>query len=216
MFGTVTYVGSTKRGTYAAGRERRERIIDAAATKFAEEGYSQTSLAEIAREAGITTPGLTHHFPTKQHLLLAIADRRFNLATALADATLPDTDGLGPLRLMLRISEMFAEHPELTQLFVLVSSEAADPSSAAHTLYEERYGRVVSELAESFRAGVDNGWLRADIDYDAVARECIAVSDGIQLQWVITRGAVDLVGIIRNHLQRLAPTITVTGTPVTL
>lgn len=207
---------SAKRGTYTVGRERRDRILDAAAAKFAADGYSRTSLAEIAREVGLTTPGLTHHFPTKQHLLLAIAERRFSLATALADSSPPDTDGLGPLRLMLRITERFAEQPALTQLFVLVSSEAADPSSPAHALYQERFNRVVRELADAFRVGVASGWLRHDIDVDDIARECLAISDGIQLQWVISDGAVDPVRIIRAHLERLAPSITVAGTPVIL
>ncbi|GAA5036032.1 TetR/AcrR family transcriptional regulator [Microbacterium fluvii] len=209
-------MGSTKRGSYAVGRRRRDEILDAAAEKFAEAGYSQTSLAEIARTVGLTTPGLTHHFPTKQHLLLAIADRRFDVAHEIADSSSTDADGLGPLRMMIRITARFAEQPALAQLFVLVSAEAADPSSPAHSLYQERYARVVGELTEAFQLGVAEGLLRADLDYVDIARECIAVSDGVQLQWVISQGAIDLVGIIRGHLERLIPTITVAGVPVSL
>ena len=179
-------------------------------------GYSKTSLAEVAREVGLTTPGLTHHFPSKQHLLLAIAERRLDVATELARSAPPDSDGLGPLRLMLRIAETFAAQPALVELFVLVAAESADPSSTAHSLYAERYDRVIDELAASFRDGVDRGWLRADVDYQGVARECVALADGLQLQWVLTRGTVDMVGLIRAHLERLARAITIAGDPVEL
>ncbi|TGD13583.1 TetR/AcrR family transcriptional regulator [Brevibacterium sp. S111] len=204
------------RGSYAVGRRRRDRIVDVATAKFTEGGYSRTSLAEIAREVGLTTPGLTHHFPTKQHLLLAVADRRLNIATALVESSPPDVDGLGPLRLMLRISKRLAEEPALAELFVLVSAEAADPNGPAHPLFVEHYTKVVEELAGLLRAGADNGFLRTDIDYVDVARECIAVADGVQLQWVITRGEVDLVGIIRRHLERVGESITVSAEPVCL
>lgn len=105
---------------------------------------------ERVEQVGITTPGLTHHFPTKQHLLLAIVERRFDVA-----------------------------QPGLMELFVLVSAEAADRASAAHDLFQKRYTRITNEIAAFFAAEVDSGALRPDLDYHAGARECIAVSDGL-------------------------------------
>ncbi|MEV6302996.1 TetR/AcrR family transcriptional regulator [Actinoplanes sp. NPDC051861] len=196
----------TRRGTYAVGRARREQILDVATAKFATQGYSRTSMARIARDVGLTGPGLTHHFPTKTHLLVAVAERRFDLINEWAATTEGD-----PLRQMVRMAHMFAAQPGLIELFVLVSAEAADPTSAAHSLYVDRYERVVAALVASFRHGVESGHLRADVDYEAVARECIAVADGLQLQWVITGGTIDLPALIRGHLERLAPAILTSG-----
>jgi len=209
-------VVSTKRGSYAVGRERRERILDVATERFATEGYSQTSLADIARAVGLTTPGLKHYFPTKQHLLLAIADHRFDIAADLAASAQLDDDGLGLFRQMLHITEWFASQPALTELFVFISAEAADPNSPAHALFAQRYEHAVASLADALRAGSEQGRLRADIDHESIARECIAVADGIQLQWVITRGALDMTALIRGHIERLLPAITVSGEPVAL
>jgi len=209
-------VVESRRGNYAAGRARRDQILDAAAAKFAANGYSETSLAEVAREAGLTTPGLTHHFPSKLHLLMGITERRFDLAAEVARKAPPDTDGLGPLRLMLGLSETFSREPALIELFVLVAAEAADPHSPARTFYDERYTATIEELVASFEAGVRAGRLRNDLDYRAIARECIAISDGLQLQWVITHGSIDILAIIRGHLERLALTILSPGNPATL
>jgi hypothetical protein len=38
----------------------------------------------------------------------------------------------------------------------------------------------------------------------------------VQLQWALTGGRIDLVDIIRNHLERLAPVILVSGRAISL
>ncbi|GAA2642128.1 TetR/AcrR family transcriptional regulator [Paractinoplanes durhamensis] len=205
-----------ERGSYSVGRARRELIIDVAIANFAELGYTQTSMAKIAQDAGLTGPGLTHHFPTKKHLLVAVAERRFHMLLQLAQQAPEDTDGTGPLRQMIWLAGLLHAQPGMIELFVQVTAEAADPTSAAHDLYLARYQRVVDELTAGFRKGVEAGHLRADLDYDGLARECIAVADGLQLQWVLTGGRIDLLGLIRNHLERLAPAILISGRTVDL
>ncbi len=205
-----------KRGSYAVGRARREQILEVATANFAELGYATTSMAKIAQDVGLTGPGLVHYFPTKQHLLLAVADRRFDIAAQWADAQPADTDGTGPLRLMLRQTEGFLAQPGLIELFVLVSAAAADPANPAHELFTQRYERVVAAIGGMFRAGVAAGHLRSGPDYDMIARECIAVSDGFQLQWVLSGGRLDIVTAVRDHLERLAPIVLVDGRTVTL
>jgi AcrR family transcriptional regulator len=48
--------------------EKQKSILSAAEKLFAEVGYSETSTASIAREAGVTEKTLFKHFPTKMHL----------------------------------------------------------------------------------------------------------------------------------------------------
>ncbi|MGO7984293.1 TetR/AcrR family transcriptional regulator, partial [Rhizobium johnstonii] len=73
--------------------------------KFAQTVYHRTSMAGIAQDVGLTAPGLMHHFPTKQHLLVAVADRRFDLSSTWAEDAPADVDGTAPLRSMLGIAE---------------------------------------------------------------------------------------------------------------
>ncbi|WP_037959311.1 TetR/AcrR family transcriptional regulator [Streptomyces violens] len=197
---------SRVRGSYAVGRERRERIVKAATDLFSTAGYARTSMARVAQDVGISTTGLLHYFPTKQHLLLAVAEHRLDVATALMDAS-TEADGDSLIETLLAITKRFVDEPGLIELFVTLSAEAADPSSAAHELFAARYERTVGELSARFQSCARNGSFRTDIDYDAVARECVAVSDGLQLQWVLSGGRTDLLAGTRAHLERLTWTL---------
>lgn len=190
-------------GSYAVGRERREAILDAATTHFTATGYHQTPMGVIADDVGLTERGLLHHFPSKKHLLLAVAARRFDFVNEWVAAVPDADDGLRPLRALLELTRQFLAHPGLIELFVLGTAEAADRTSPAYTLYAEQYDRVLGDMTADFRLGVDRGILRADRDYVAIARRCIAVCDGLQLQWVLSGGTLDLVGELGDFLEEL-------------
>lgn len=208
--------GGSKRGPYKAGVQRREEILDAATARFEAEGFANTSMSDIARDVGLTPPSLSYHFPSKDAILTALADRRFERTFLAAAETHGDHDGTGTLRLMLMMTRLRATQPELIEVFVRVAGFAVEQSSDARALYVTRYERVIADIAGRFQAAVEAGHLRDDVDYVAVARDMIAVSDGLQIQWVLTDGAVDMVGLMRAHLERIAPEILVSGERVNL
>ncbi len=52
----------------------RKTLMDVGLTLFAERGYSEVSVAELARRAGVSTGALYHHFQSKQGLFKAVYD----------------------------------------------------------------------------------------------------------------------------------------------
>ncbi|MGV1033837.1 MAG: TetR/AcrR family transcriptional regulator [Microbacteriaceae bacterium] len=199
------------RGSYSVGIERRERILAAATENFAREGYLGTSMADIARDVGLTSPGLMHYFPTKQHVLVAVAERRFDLVGDWAHEDRPDIDGTGPFRNMVELTRRIVNYPGLIELFVSLSAEASVPDSPAHELYARRYQIALDELSSSLRRSAAAGYLRPDIDFELIARQCIAVTDGAQLQWVISGGKADIVHIVQDMLEHIAAAMRVDG-----
>jgi AcrR family transcriptional regulator len=84
------------RKTAAETAKTRARILRAARRLFADKGYADASLGEVASRAGVTKGGLYHHFRDKRDLFAAVFDelerelevaaRRAALASGLADA----------------------------------------------------------------------------------------------------------------------------------
>jgi len=205
-----------KRGNYAAGRIRRQQILEAATLHFAQNGYYATSLASIARDIDITTAGLMHHFPTKQHLLVALADHRIETIGSWAREMGTDEDGLEFWRVAVEMSRRMTAKPGLIELFVVVAFSAADPASPIHDLYSERYEMVVKKHAVHYYSGIERGVFRPDINGEELARECIAVVDGLQLQWALSKGALDLAAATRRHHEQQLRSIVTPGVVVDL
>ena len=73
------------------------RIRSVAAELFAEKGYGETSLREIAERLGITKAALYYHYPSKEQLLQAIVQPFFDdirVLVAQAEQELPSGPAL--------------------------------------------------------------------------------------------------------------------------
>jgi AcrR family transcriptional regulator len=56
------------------GAETRQRLLTIALQEFAERGYSDATLKEIAVKAGLTTGAVYHYFSSKSELFIAVAE----------------------------------------------------------------------------------------------------------------------------------------------
>ncbi|MFC4222451.1 TetR/AcrR family transcriptional regulator [Lysinibacter cavernae] len=194
-------------GSYEVGRAKRAEIIEVAAAKFGAAGYYKTPLAQIAADVGLSEGGLMYHFPSKKRLLLAVAEHRFDQTAHWWSGVGPASDPFDIFRGMVVSSLRFEREPGLIELFVLLSAESADITSPSHALFAERYERTITDLAALLHSGAERGVFRADADYLAIARETIAVRDGLQLQWVISGGKVELARGVRDHALRVLSSI---------
>lgn len=194
----------TATGSYAVGRARKAAIVDVATTHFVEAGYFRTPMATIAADVGLSERGLLHHFPTKKHLLLAVAERRFDFVNQWIDDVPEGDDGTRALRALLALTDHFLEQPGLVELFVLVTAECADQTSPAYEMFSQQYGKAVDDMSRHFESGVAAGKLKPGLDYPGIARRCIAMCDGLQLQWVLSGRTLDLHGMLERYLDELA------------
>lgn len=54
---------------------RKDNIIDSALKVFAEKGFADATMTDIAKKAGVSTPALYEYFKTKEDLLFAIPEK---------------------------------------------------------------------------------------------------------------------------------------------
>ena len=109
-------------------RETREALTRAALELFVERGYDETTLAEIAAAAGVSTRTIFAYFPSKEDILFStLQAMRDALAAALADRP-AGTDALTALREFILSSAH--EKTELDHRLGQVI--AADPTLSSH------------------------------------------------------------------------------------
>jgi AcrR family transcriptional regulator len=192
-----------ERGGYAKGRERRDAILAAANEVFAKRGFRGASLATIAKRVGMSEPGLLHHFASKEELLLEVLklrDQHDDERIAQARAA-----HAGPLEVVLELCRQNQERPGIVRLFTILAAESVDDDHPAHEWFLARYGDRRAVLADRLANAQRDGDIDAALDPESVASQILAMFDGLQLQWLLDPGAVDMTAVFDDFLSRLRP-----------
>jgi len=174
----------TRKNGTPRGERSKETILEAALPLFARQGYRGASLASIASAAGLTQPGLLHHFPSKEELLLALLDWR-DRDDGRRLSGLRDGDGLGYLERLEDLVAHNATAPELVALFTTLVGEGTSPEHPAHDYFVERYRRIRARALRTLREGQLAGEIREDVDLETIVPLLFAVMDGLQIQWLL-------------------------------
>ncbi len=168
------------RGAYRKGVEKREEILSIALDVVAREGYRGTTVRDLADAVGLSQTGLLHYFGSKDELLTAVLRRRDEMDAA-EEVDVPVDERLaGSLRHNATV-------PGLVMLYAQMSVEAADPSHPAHDYFQERFALMRVAIAQLIREGQEAGVMPQALDPDMTATIALALSDGLQVQWLYDR-----------------------------
>ncbi|MET4432791.1 AcrR family transcriptional regulator [Mycolicibacterium sp. 624] len=163
----------------AKGDDRKQRILAIAERLVIRNGWRNTSLAQIAKEAGVSPAGLLHHFESKEQLLNAVLDARDTDDDIHADRT-------GDLITEIcRVAERFNRAPELLGTFTVLLIENIDPDAPLHDRLLKRQQAAVDIVADLIRAGQARGRYRADLDPAVKAIEILAFVNGMETAWLL-------------------------------
>ena len=163
----------------AKGEDRRQRILAVAQRLLTRNGWRNTTLGQIAREAGVSPAGLLHHFASKEQLLQAVIDARDAWDDAHADVS---GDIIEQLE---KVADRFTRVPELIGTFTVLQAENLHPDAPLHERFLLRQRASVELVAEAIRRGQRSGRFRADLDPVVKAVEIIAFLNGIETSWLL-------------------------------
>ncbi|WP_250008624.1 TetR/AcrR family transcriptional regulator [Actinoplanes sp. M2I2] len=175
--------------------ERRRQIVEVTTRLIAERGFWGLSMQDVADGCGLTVPGLLHHVGSKDGLLLAVLDHRdredMRSVGEQAPGTLRET--------CAALVRRNAAQPEIVRLFAVLEAESLTPDHPAHDYFDARQRKTVEMLSE----------LATDETGDALtlARQIVALMDGLQLQWLRYPESVDLVAEWEYASARLFVTV---------
>lgn len=183
-------------------RTRKEQVIREATLLFAQYGYRGARLADIAKAANLTEPGLLHHFPTKEHLLMDVLAERDRADQQRFQPTSPgqEDQSLSSLQALVEHNETV---PGLVQLFTVLVAESIDPDHPSHNFFVERYRNIRTNLSLNLKIAQGHGLIRSDIHPDDLAVMIFALMDGLQLQWLMEPNQIHMSTVFQIFLQIL-------------
>lgn len=195
------------RGPYAKSIEVKRGILDACVSAFGESGFHGVSMAEVARRAGISHTGLIHHFPTKEVLLTSVLTMLDARAARFLEEH-ADDDGGDPLAVIRGLLDTVVGRHRgvgIAELSTVLPAEATAPAHPAHEHFRERYSSTRRFLARQFAALQEDGRMRTTLAPDQMAATIIAVTDGLQTQWLYEPEAIDIDGAVVAVLGSFIP-----------
>jgi len=173
------------------GDGTRTRIMDAAETCFAQQGYNATGVAEICERAGLSKGAFYHHFASKQALFVELLNRWLNRlesqwqGTPVLAARVPDK-----LQAMAgTIGTIFRQARGQLPIFLEFWTQAQrDPVLWEATIAP--YHRFRSLFAAMVEEGIAQGDLNP-VDPDLAAQVIVSLAVGLLLQGLLDPEGAD-------------------------
>ena len=188
------------RGARKSTPERRQEIVRAAAKTFGTKGYQKGSLIDIAAQVGMTHAGVLHHFGSKEALLIAVLEYRDEEGLeTLSGQKMPL--GLDLFVHLYRTAAVNAQREGLVQTYAAITGESVTEGHPARSFVISRFTALRGLIEDALRL-VCGSDLPEDICTHA-ATSVIGVMDGIQLQWLLDKEAVDLPEATRFALEAI-------------
>ena len=140
-------------------QRRREEILDAAATLFAQRGYSDTDTQVLADTLCVGKGTLYRYFPSKRELFLAAVDRVMRRLRESIDSRIQDLDDpLEQIALAVRAYlAFFEQHPNFVELLIQERAQFKDRKKAT---YFEHRDLHVERWREKYRGMIAQGRIR--------------------------------------------------------
>lgn len=161
---------------------RRRQIVDTAIRTIAARGFRKSSLAEIAREAGISKGVISYHFAGKSELVEAILARLLREPAEFIKERV-EAHGRFADKLRAYIRANF-EHMKANRNHYVVLVDLWDRRPGAYEPSRHYLARLIE-------GGSESGELR-QVPAKTMASVIQAAIDGMMLQWVFDPGAIDL------------------------
>jgi TetR/AcrR family fatty acid metabolism transcriptional regulator len=172
--------------------DKRDAILKAATRMFARNGFFQSQVADIAREAGIAAGTVYLYFRSKDDLLVSLFERTMREAIAEGRAAL---EGLAnPEERLRRIARLHLERLGRDRDLAVVFQVELRQSTKFMEQFSSTYLRdYLGLIRETIAGGQQTGAFRADINPTVAAKVFFGALDEMATNWVLSRRRYSLI-----------------------
>jgi AcrR family transcriptional regulator len=169
--------------------ERREAILDRAATLFRENGFAGTTIEDVARDLDMSKATVYYYVPSKSVLLAMIADRAMSRALERMDKIAEIRDPRERLKELVRHQVYtIAAEPWLFNVFFDQKQYLDERYRDQLRVKERRYLKV---FIQAVRACMDAGVLPSHIDARYAAQAVLGMTSWLYKWYNPERDSVD-------------------------
>lgn len=188
--------------------DKRRRILDAAVEVFAQNGFYNSKVSQIARAASVADGTIYLYFKSKEDILLsvfidsmdAIIERQLAALTGL-------TDAVERLRTFIKVH--FESVGQSSALAEVITVELRQSAKFMRNTDMSAFGRYLSVIARIIADGQTQGVFVGELNPRRVARMIFGTLDELALEWAMDQRSTSLEEAsdqtVRVFVQGLAP-----------
>lgn len=179
---------------------RKEQILKAAERSFAQKGFHESTIAEIAKEAEVSEGTIYEYFSSKEGLLFSIPEAFTRKAREQSRFHLKLIRGAANrLRAIIYLYlHTWQEHPDYAVINLLILKGNMNfRKTEGYRLIREGF----QEISRTIQEGVDDGEFRADANIYVIRSVLMGAVDHVTINWLFSdrqRLLVDLVDPIMD------------------
>ncbi len=191
------------RRTKEAAAETREQLLNAALVCFRRQGYSATTLDDIARQAGTTRGAIHWHFGNKVELFNTLVREQYERAATIFSEIykLVEDSPLQQLRqLLIHWLSYVEEDEDFRAMLELLTLKTEVGPELAEGLQENVRGqrRSLAYFASLIGKGIEMGEVRPEVEPDVAALAVLGMVNGIASLWLMDTMAFSLKGVAQE------------------
>src|SRR3954447_17876842 len=170
----------------AAVGDKREAILRAATSVFAHNGYFNSKVADIAREAGVADGTVYLYFKSKEDILHSIFDR--SVEEALEAARKRIVRVAHPKEKLRRIATLHLERLSADRdLAVVFQVELRGSTKFMEEFSAAGFAEYLALIRSTFEEGQRAGVFRADLNANVVAKVLFGALDEMATNWILSK-----------------------------
>lgn len=170
----------------SAGGDKRDAIMRAATRVFAQRGFFNSQVADVARSAGVAAGTVYLYFRSKDDLLVSVFERTMKDAIAEGRAAL--AGAVDPRERLSRIARLHLERlgrdRDLAVVFQVELRQSTKFMERFSSSYLREYLGIIREAIE---AGQATGLFRKDVSATAAAKILFGALDEMATNWMLSR-----------------------------
>ncbi|MCP5088327.1 MAG: TetR/AcrR family transcriptional regulator [Rhodobacteraceae bacterium] len=179
--------------TRKPAEERKTEIVDAAIRLAAEIGPDRLTTERLAREIGISQPGIFRHFPTKADIWKAVAQ---HIAMLFQKNAAPGDDSEAAPQDCLR--RMVGDHLNFIRKTpaipaILFSRELHAENDDLRAFFAGMMVKRQRRFREQIKEGISVGTFDPHLDADDAAALILTLIQGLAMRWSLNARSFDLV-----------------------
>jgi len=195
--------------------ERKEKLLEAAAMVFSQNGYARSTIADVAQQAGIGKGTVYGYFASKEELFFAL----FNW---YGEQAMPEIDHgqsssareimlIFTMQLMESVVESIEMFPLTLEFWAASASDVLrDRMKGAMDALYDKYRHLIAGILQQ---GVSTGEFKPDTPVEALASGIMGTLDALGLQyWMNPSFAIHDTGLCT--IQAMLDGIAAQGTPL--